>query len=243
MSALVSNVVRAVMNEQLMNSAQGVALANDGSPEVMDGTSFQTQAILLQQATVWNHRRYWLKKSFVISVTLLLLVSLAAVIVLSISGVGTRHSDTSRDDPIRRFNDIVNLLERQGILDNSTIANNTMSPQYLAIEWLAEKDPNELIPSATSASSLINNQIVQRYILAVLFISTGGLSGMWGARNGNVSWLQSGSVCEWSGISCNDQSIVTSVRLGTYVIEIVLPCQPCSEEISNEHRPRSKGCN
>ena len=66
--------------------------------------------------------------------------------------------------------------------------------------------------------------VLQRYILAVVYFALGGDS--WDRCNrdvnkpcdgGNNRYLSSAGECDWFGVECQDDSIVTSISLGTWI--------------------------
>jgi hypothetical protein len=70
-----------------------------------------------------------------------------------------------------------------------------LSPQFLALRWLANNDTAVLTSAVT---------LVERYVLAVFYFATSAESGL------NV--LK--SVCEWKGVSCNQDDLVVALLLG-----------------------------
>ena len=93
------------------------------------------------------------------------------------------------------------------VLEISELTSFTLgTPQYDAFEWLANDDGFQVCPEDTQ-------NILQRYVLAVLYYSTGGDD--WNncravtAPNGgpctsdSSRFLSSSDVCFWYGVSCN----------------------------------------
>ncbi len=72
---------------------------------------------------------------------------------------------------------------------------NTDSPQYRALVFLAEHDPLKLNPN----DPILSKQIIQRYVLSVLYFSTNGPS--WRHR---VYWLTGQHECGWQFVICSD---------------------------------------
>jgi len=72
---------------------------------------------------------------------------------------------------------------------------NTTSPQYKALEWLANDDPMQMaLPSDEDENHQQSNyQLAQRYILAVLYFATGG-PNHWKKK---FNWLSKQHVCDW----------------------------------------------
>lgn len=71
----------------------------------------------------------------------------------------------------------------------------TDSPQYRALVFLAEQDPLKLNPN----DPILSKQIIQRYVLSVLYFSTNGPS--WKHR---VYWLTGQHECGWQFVICSD---------------------------------------
>lgn len=104
------------------------------------------------------------------------------------------------------------LIDRLGLLvtDDLGVFQNAASPQYQAMDWLANRDEWNYVP--------VSNQVlVERYALAVLYYSTQGKM-----RSNPFFFLTNSSVCEWrdeqleQGVTCDVDGIsVTSVDLGT----------------------------
>ena len=78
------------------------------------------------------------------------------------------------------------------------------SPQSKAIEWLVQDELEH-----QSGWDIIES--TQRYVLAVLYHSTGG-DGWW--NNAQRSWFQVSSVCQWSShVICNENGAILSLAL------------------------------
>ena len=71
----------------------------------------------------------------------------------------------------------------------------TNSPQHRALVFLAEQDPLKLDPNDPA----LLKQIIQRYVLSVLYFSTNGPS--WKHR---VYWLTGQHECGWQYVICSD---------------------------------------
>jgi len=76
--------------------------------------------------------------------------------------------------------------------------NNKGSPQEKALLWVTT---SPLQPGEDNA------QIIQRYVLAVLYYATGGAD--WTYKEG---WLESSNECDWFGVICNDGGVVTDLQ-------------------------------
>jgi hypothetical protein len=148
---------------------------------------------------------------------------------------GVRASDDKNDvDPAAvvlkngssRFQQAAKILLEQDVSDRDVLLNPSLTtPQYLALTWLADDDEAEI-----DLSDEI--KVIQRYSLAVLFLSTGG-EDAWNNTLGFTSGLDE---CQWSSgrsdtlygvTACSEDGIVTALRLGTSAsIE-----KPCSRSI------------
>ena len=116
--------------------------------------------------------------------------------------------------PTYRLNSLRLLLEP---VSGINILSDTSSPQYAAMEWLANKDPAVLNFDDTPTSELN-----QRYIVSLLYFATYGWD--WDVQYG---FLADSSVCDWNdleesnrvsndGIVCNDQDEVVQIVLGKF---------------------------
>jgi hypothetical protein len=119
-----------------------------------------------------------------------------------------------------KFTQLVNLI---GAVTPDVNFEDRTTPQYVALDWLANVDTWEV-----DIDSVDPQVFVERYVLALLFLSTEGES--W---RKDYNFLAPTSVCDWSqsvkGVICNGTGIdnyrkldmvnVTSVRgldMGTY---------------------------
>ena len=78
---------------------------------------------------------------------------------------------------------------------NQAALSDKSSPQYLALEWIADKDPIRIPLTDDTPWEFVD----ERYALATFFVTTGGSSGTWSI---DENWLSSKDVCQWHGISC-----------------------------------------
>ena len=75
--------------------------------------------------------------------------------------------------------------------------NDKESSQYKALKWLTDQDPLQLAPHS--------DDVLQRYILAVVFFSFSGHLGgdmveaNWTHQDG---WMGEGGICSWFGVEC-----------------------------------------
>lgn len=117
------------------------------------------------------------------------------------------------------------LLENS--TDNNSVLENTSTAQYQAAKWLID---NHIIDNfSLHVSSSSSFQILQLYVLAVLYYSTSG--NEW--TNG-CNFLASMSVCYWSErssnsssatkgvISCSGDGKITGLSLGKFVLLCII---------------------
>ena len=100
---------------------------------------------------------------------------------------------------------------------------NRSTPQYAALEWLADKDPAFLDLDTTPLKT-----ITDRYIVSLVYFALGGEG--WRVQH---NFLSESSICEWNdggaggafeGVGCEDDQVMELV-LGTFVctLEIERP--------------------
>jgi hypothetical protein len=108
---------------------------------------------------------------------------------------------------------IKDLIVLQDISDLNAL-NDETSPQGCAFKWITDGDPINppLRPGCDDA------QIIQRYILAVLYCATNGIG--WTNAKG---WLSEESECEWYGVDCDSPEVVTSLDLGNNQLDGNIP--------------------
>uniref|UniRef100_A0A7S2N1H5 L domain-like protein n=2 Tax=Helicotheca tamesis TaxID=374047 RepID=A0A7S2N1H5_9STRA len=145
--------------------------------------------------------------------------SLTAVVIKSNGGNAT--DDPSQDkpnDPIQdgRFDDILPMIAQ---LSGYDILEDKESPQYKALDWIANKD-------RANITIWDKVRIVQRYVLAVIYYSTGGEE--WTDK---YSFLTDRHECEWSDDSgtlgvdgCNDDYI-TSLDFSENSLDGTIPTE------------------
>ena len=94
----------------------------------------------------------------------------------------------------RRLEETLDYLVTREASDIITLLpNNTNSPQYMAARWIATIDQHRLdIPKADGTTSKDEYPFLQRYSLAVLFLSTGGLNWMF-----RLNFLRGTHECAW----------------------------------------------
>ena len=99
------------------------------------------------------------------------------------------HGRSNRFQPMKEL--VIEISGEEVFLD-------TNSPQYRALLYLAEQDPLKLNPN----DELLSTQIIQRYVLSVLYFSTNGPN--WKRR---VYWLTGQHECGWQYVICSDVQV------------------------------------
>ena len=161
------------------------------------------------------------------------LVVLVAIVIATVLVLGViDKNDSIVDDPSSYLDDgkistIVSILQSQGV--NITleevvvddVKSSSSSPQYQALYWLAYQDNNTyemyiLDEDDAEQDSKTDSKymIVERYVLAVMYYSTGGSIVGGGEWINDYGWVHthidgddkstSPSVCEWYGVQCHD---------------------------------------
>ncbi len=157
-------------------------------------------------------------------VVILVLLGVALIVALSIElpqskqrnasstlNVSSKHNASSAQNMSSSsnvssvFSQRLNAFRTQLVpLSGAVALYNTSSPQYAAIRWLAQEDPKALPESTTLF------ELMQRYILSVLYFSTNG--SHWISQN---NFLTSGPVCFWHdifGVFCDNHTV--QLKLG-----------------------------
>ena len=88
------------------------------------------------------------------------------------------------------------------VVDSRTLSDKT-TPQYLALDWLANED------DLTDDEFLLED-LVQRYVLAVLYLSTQDQISTW---RSSERWLSSQPICDWEFVICSDTKEVLDLSL------------------------------
>jgi hypothetical protein len=110
-----------------------------------------------------------------------------------------------------KFTQLLNLIG--AVTSDIMFLQNRTTLQYAALDWLANVDAWEV-----DIDSVPPQVFVERYVLALLFLSTDGPS--W--RKG-LNFLQPTSVCDWPGVTCdgliNGTDYVWRLEMSTYGIQ------------------------
>jgi hypothetical protein len=91
-----------------------------------------------------------------------------------------------------------NILED---ITSPSLLNNSSTPQGFAYEFLVSGDPAFVDPCS-------NATVEQRYAMVVLYNSTNGKD--W---TNSAGWLTAEQECNWYGVTCNDDDLVTELLL------------------------------
>ena len=122
---------------------------------------------------------------------LVLALVLTVVIVLSVTL--TKEDNSTMSD--RDF-----LLDLVAPISGSNVFENSTTPQSVAVEWLLNEDPMQL-----PIQSMDPIKLTERYILVVLYYSTGGET--WADKLG---FLSNRSICEWPNINEDESNASTT---------------------------------
>jgi hypothetical protein len=84
-------------------------------------------------------------------------------------------------------------------------------PVFMAFDWLVEEDTLRLCPDDAN--------LLQRYVLALLYFSTGGDNWIKCRRDGvtlcqGENFLSNAHECEWGGITCDSLDRIQKLNLG-----------------------------
>ena len=96
-----------------------------------------------------------------------------------------------------RFTEFQNILSQ--VTPNSLMMSDTTSPQFQALEFLANDDELYLEPTLTT-------ELVERFVMAVHYYSTTGRDDNKDETNwhDDTNWLSGESICSWRGVTCDD---------------------------------------
>jgi len=107
--------------------------------------------------------------------------------------------------------DEIKLLLSSSISDTDTLSRDNvtglaLTPQSRALEWVSNLDPRQIPLDNT-------NELLQRYVLAVLFFSTTALPFQ--AWKNSSGWLSTASHCNWFGVTCDNanNALVVALKL------------------------------
>jgi hypothetical protein len=141
-------------------------------------------------------RPKWLSK-------LLFLCTMMALVVLAIyfaarpkpttmAPTAAPTTDVTAQDPIIAMFDL--LIDYVPAID-ALASSQPSSTEYRAVEWLVRNN--------------YTSNLSQRYAMAVLYLETGGATGLW---FNSTFWLSEEPLCDWHGVGCNGTKI-TKINL------------------------------
>ncbi len=115
------------------------------------------------------------------------------------------------------------IMERLHNVSSVELLSDTSTPQGKALEWLLNYDEARVCPDA--------KKLIQRYVLAVMYFSTGGEEWFKCSSNNpkcgdeypflnRTKFLSSGSECFWAGIRCSESMCVTQIEFGKSIESI-----------------------
>jgi hypothetical protein len=125
--------------------------------------------------------------------------------------------DDCKITPGERVEQILALLD--AVADPALIRDVT-TPQGMAAQWLIEIDFRRICPD--------EEKLLQRWVIAVVYFSTGGDDWFQCSATGSDAcgtenpfrfkrrFLSEFSECQWAGISCNADSCVTEIEFGKH---------------------------
>jgi hypothetical protein len=130
----------------------------------------------------------------------------------------TSMSPTAYFDFDAFVTDLVTSLSGKDALEDNT------SPQSQALTWMIQDD--KVLRPVTTMNDMMNQTVLERYALTVLYYSTGGVA--WYYPNNFLN--ANSSVCDWtlverngteaatgdSRIACTAEGLVSRINLGTY---------------------------
>jgi len=128
---------------------------------------------------------------------------------VNVSGAQAKSlSDYACDEPESRKDGILQALS--GITDIASL-NDVSSPQGMASQWIIENDNMELCPDSSN--------LLQRYILSLLYFSTNGNKWTRCFENDTdclvpynwTPYLSDKAECKWVGTFCNAEGDVTGI--------------------------------
>ncbi|KAL3934995.1 MAG: hypothetical protein SGBAC_009402 [Bacillariaceae sp.] len=118
-------------------------------------------------------------------------------------------------DEAARFEDIMSLLVDTGFAEETKLRNG-ITAQSKALDWLVSHYPVGL--------TSLSKDLLQRYVLGVLFYSTSGRKPkLTDSNNTNWKihnlWLTGENYCQWHGIKCMGE---TNLTMGNAIVDINL---------------------
>eukprot|EP00984_Skeletonema_dohrnii_P024814 scaffold13965_cov72-Skeletonema_dohrnii-CCMP3373.AAC.3 len=167
---------------------------------------------------------------FLIVIAIILLVVLPSALIPQRRNKQLQDDDDTTnwmDDYTDNLQATIEQILIQNSISNPSTFNDTSSPQYQALDWMANSgDGADAIQSESIQEA--TPYIIQRYILAVLYYSTTGA----GWRN-QFDFLTNTNECEWgvganngfNVIDCNNDGFVTLINLWQNNLMGVIPTE------------------
>jgi hypothetical protein len=136
------------------------------------------------------------------------------------SSLPTEGGDGCNQTPVQRSITIFALLDP--LMADPSLLRDPTTPQGKATDFIIGQDERLVCPD--------DEKILQRWVLAVMYYSTGGdewtqcsadetvqdfCGSAFPFENGQERFLSASNECEWAGISCNFQNCVTEIEFGT----------------------------
>ncbi|KAL3919541.1 MAG: hypothetical protein SGILL_003704 [Bacillariaceae sp.] len=160
----------------------------------------------------------------------MLLMGGVALLLVSIWGITAAVGGKSDEESVKphRVKDIHAKILELGLTSQETLEA-PGTPQYHAVQWLANVDKQKLRAS--------DPYLMQRYVLAVVFYSTAGTEdhvapvGNW---KDQTAWMTSAGFCSWHGVECaldpqgpvfDGNGVVTSLDLNHNGLAGFLPSE------------------
>ena len=132
----------------------------------------------------FSKRTIWIVTIVIVSIIISAITAISAVIATKNPN---KRDDLSTSRVIQKYADY--LATQHGIVVDVNDLSNENSTRYKALLWLVD---DELVESPDSPFML------ERYILAVLYYSTGYFG--W---NNSTGWLSNQPICSWYGVTCS----------------------------------------
>jgi hypothetical protein len=142
-----------------------------------------------------------------------------------------RKIDVSQVPKTSRRSALSFLIQDQMISNVDALSKNPESPAALALAWISDTDLAQLgIPGMTSGHDTLASlrAVLQRYGLAVLYFAqqkngTEDLIADAASQKRIDLWAKSAPVCDWTGVVCNGESLVTALNLSSSLLLGPLP--------------------
>jgi hypothetical protein len=165
-------------------------------------------------------------KSLWLGLLLVFAIALSLIIVMVVNGGGGIDDESPLGDEDLDFRQsdvdkVITFMAQEGISD-LTLLEQSGTPQNTAATWIAKQDEFDLAVPADDAAAIDRYKYITRYVLAVLYFSTGG--GSWEHQ---IQFMTKTNVCDWNqrfsngyteyrkGVICDDiSSRVYAIHLG-----------------------------